>query len=170
MSEGIRASQKNKFIKATFLQACRLEVLHGRWMTADTWAELMCLCFNLEHEQIFTGKDLAATIGSRANEALRNAMDVSHQNVPIGHLGIFRGNLRDAQKRPTHCFYACKSGERPPSSSKTLKELISDSNDLFTKFKLRGAKQETTETLNAESIDDCRGRSAGQKRKVPRSP
>jgi hypothetical protein len=54
-------------IKEAFLTACSDSEFHGRWMTSDTWAELICLRFNLLDSNSFTGTQLNRVFQSRAN-------------------------------------------------------------------------------------------------------
>ena len=80
-------------------------------MTANTWAELICLCFQLSDDLCFNGKDLVKVISLRDNEYLRNSMDVDRNNVPRDHIGIFRDTYKAKGAGMQHCFYATKSGE-----------------------------------------------------------
>ena len=47
------------FIVASFLEAARVVEFQQRWMTANTWAELIKQCYKLEERSLtFTGNDL----------------------------------------------------------------------------------------------------------------
>jgi hypothetical protein len=84
---------------------------HGRWMTLDTWAELICLHFSLLDSNSFTGIQLNKIFQSRANTYIYTAMDIDWQNVPLDNFGIFRDQCY-LPKRTT-CYYACERGLAP---------------------------------------------------------
>lgn len=123
-------------IKEAFLTACSDSEFHGRWMTSDTWAELICLRFNLLDSNSFTGIQLNRVFQSRANTYISTAMDIDRQNVPLDHFGIFRD--RCYLPKRTTCYYACERGQAPKTTPgvKWFHE-INEALDLKIKFKTR---------------------------------
>jgi len=124
-------------------------------MTADTWAELICLCFQLSDDLRFNGKDLVKVISLCNSEYLWNSMDVDRNNVPHDHIGIFQDKYKAKGAGMQHCFYATKSGKMiyTKANLKWYQE-IEDAKDLFTKFKPWGAKRQFNKRTNeiAESM------------------
>lgn len=131
-------------VKESFLAAAADVEFQDMWMTAETWAELICLRYNLLNDNSFTGRDLNKVLGLKSNAYLTNQMDVDRRNVPSDHIGIFRDRYKDSKtNKKLTCFYACKKGEAPKqqnTSSKWYSE-ISDGKILVNKFKTRGAKR-----------------------------
>jgi hypothetical protein len=131
-------------VKESFLAAAADAEFQDMWMTAETWAELICLRYNLLNDNSFTGRDLNKVLGLKSNAYLTNQMDVDRRNVPSDHIGIFRDRYKDSKtNKKLTCFYACKKGEAPKqqnTSSKWYSE-ISDGKILVNKFKTRGAKR-----------------------------
>ncbi len=76
--------------KDTFLAAVADTEFHDKWMTLDTWAELICLRYNLVNSNAFTGIDLNKVFQSRSNLYITTQMDVDRSNIPVDHIGIFR--------------------------------------------------------------------------------
>ncbi len=107
----------DNIIKEAFLTACSDVEFHGRWMTLDTWAELICLCFNLINSHSFTGIDLNKIFQSKSNSNLSTQMDFDHRNVPKDHIGIFQDRYHHP-KRTTR-FYACEKGKAPKTTAGT---------------------------------------------------
>jgi hypothetical protein len=77
-------------------------------MTSDTWAELICLRYNLVKSNAFTGIDLNKVFQSRNNLYLTTQMDVDCSNIPVDHIGIFRDRYKDGTNKKGVCYYACE--------------------------------------------------------------
>jgi hypothetical protein len=77
-------------VKVAFLTAAADVEFHDKWMTSDTWAELICLRFNLMNDYSFTGKDLLKILGLKCNSYLMNQMDVGRRNLAKDHISIFQ--------------------------------------------------------------------------------
>ena len=76
-------------VKVAFLTAAADVEFHDKWMTSETWAELICLRFNLLNDNSFTGKDLVKVLGLKSNAYLTNQMDADRRNLAQDHIGIF---------------------------------------------------------------------------------
>jgi hypothetical protein len=76
-------------VTVAFLTAAADVEFHDKWMTSDTWAELICLRFSLMNDYSFTGKDLLKILGLKCNSYLTNQMDVDRRNLAKDHVGIF---------------------------------------------------------------------------------
>ena len=115
---------------------------HDKWMTSDTWAELICLRYNLVNSNAFTGIDLNKVFQSRSNLYITTQMDVDHSNIPVDHIGIFRDRYKDATNKKRICYYACEKG-KTPRVSKGVKWFheVTEAIDLKTKFKTRKEKR-----------------------------
>jgi hypothetical protein len=99
--------------KDAFLAAAADKEFHDKWMTLDTWAELICLYYNLVNSNAFTGIDLNKVVQSRSNLYLTTQMDVDRSNIPVDHIGIFRDHFKDATNNKLACYYACEKGKAP---------------------------------------------------------
>jgi hypothetical protein len=128
--------------KDAFLAAAADAEFHDKWMTSDTWAELICLRYNLVNSNAFTGIDLNKVFQSRSNLYLTTQMDVDRSNIPVDHIGIFRDRYKDATNKKRICYYACEKG-KTPRVSKGVKWFheVTEAIDLKTKFKTRKEKR-----------------------------
>lgn len=131
-------------VKDAFLTAAADVEFHDNWMTSDTWAELICLRFNLLNGHAFTGKDLLKVLGLKYNSYLTNQMDVDRRNLATDHIGIFRDRYKDKSNKKLTCFYACQQGKAPKLKNITNKwyNEISDGKILVSRFKTRAGKRE----------------------------
>ena len=126
----LHPSPTPNFIKSVFLDACHIKDFHDHSMAADTWAELICQCFNLDTAMVFTGKDLVKMLSLHKSKYLRNMMDVDCCNVHHDHIGIFHDKVKLKGSGTQHCFFTCKSGKAPQITSTKWYKLISDGKDL----------------------------------------
>ncbi len=76
--------------KDAFLAAVADTKFHDKWMTLDTWAELICLHYNLVNSNAFPGIDLNKVFQSRSSLYITTQMDVDRINIPVDHIVIFR--------------------------------------------------------------------------------
>jgi len=76
-------------VKESFLAAAADVEFQDMWMTAETWAELICLRYNLLNDNSFTGRDLNKVLGLKSNVYLTNQMDVDRRSIPSDHIGTF---------------------------------------------------------------------------------
>ena len=86
-------------IKEAFLAATADPEFHEKWMTADTWAELTCLQYNLVDSNAFTGIQLNKVFQSRGNLHLMNQMDVDRNNARVIILVSFEITIKILQKK-----------------------------------------------------------------------
>jgi hypothetical protein len=94
--------------KDAFLGAVTDTKFHIKWMTLDTWAELICLHYNLVNSNVFTGIDLNKVFQSRSNLYLTTQMDVDQSNIPVDHIGILRDPYKDpATNKKQVCLLLC---------------------------------------------------------------
>jgi hypothetical protein len=129
--------------KDAFLAAVADTEFHDKWMTSDTWAELICLRYNLVNSNAFTGIDLNKVFQSRSSLYLTTQMDVDRSNIPLDHIGIFRDRYKDpATNKKRVCYYACEKG-RAPKITKGVKWFheVTEAIELKTKFKTRKEKR-----------------------------
>jgi hypothetical protein len=82
-----------------FLAAAADTQFDDKWMTLDTWAELICLHYNLVNSNAFTGIDLNKVFQSRSNLYLTTQMNVDCSNTPVDRIGIFRDRYKDATNK-----------------------------------------------------------------------
>ncbi len=138
-------------IKEAFLTACSDSEFHGRWMTLDTWAELICLHFNLLDSNSFTGIQLNKVFQSRVNTYISTTMDIDRQNVPLDHFGVFRG--RCYLPKRTTCYYACERGQSPKTTpGDKWFHKMNESLDLKIKFKTR--KEKCALVINGTTLSE----------------
>ena len=87
MTSQVLPTNKNKFVLAVFMQACENITFHNKWMTANTWAESICLNYQLPEGIQFDGTALNKAITSSIVLCL--ALDTPKDNVPRDHCSIF---------------------------------------------------------------------------------
>ena len=109
------------FILRTFLDACMAKTFHNKWMSAQTWAEIINHNFSIQPELQFDGK---ALVGAIKQSHLSESMDVPWTQIPIDHCGIFRRVLQPKGKSKINYYYATSSGSAP-SLEKAWTENIS---------------------------------------------
>jgi hypothetical protein len=105
-------SHNGKNCKRCILAAAADTKFHDKWMTSDTWAELICLCYNLVNSNACTGIDLNKVLQSRSNLYLSTQMDVDRSNIPVVQIEILRDRYKDATNKKRVCFYACEKGKK----------------------------------------------------------
>ena len=133
MSTALQSSEKNKYIIASFREACRNPRFFHRWMTADTWANLITKFYKPSLELQYTGKELTRVLSLKSSRWLTALLDVDTNNVPRNHFGVFRKSYKPKSSTSTiHCFYATEEGKAPTrkTADKWFLE-IDDGNDLL---------------------------------------
>jgi hypothetical protein len=60
----------NGFIKTSFLMAACQEELHHRWMSTETWVQLIVKYLIINSSLMFNGKQLKKCLNSRKNKVL----------------------------------------------------------------------------------------------------
>jgi hypothetical protein len=53
----------NKFVADSFLEACQNPEFQGKWMTSETWGEVISRYYALSPEVSYDGKKLVQAIG-----------------------------------------------------------------------------------------------------------
>ena len=116
---------ENKFITTSFLDACRKPQFQNRWMTAETWCDVIAHHFKLPPETIYNGKQLNNAISR--NKVYGSQVDSSsglETSDAISGANVFRQSYR--QKNSTakvYCFYAAPKGQKPIGIDTTNKWL-----------------------------------------------
>ena len=90
----------NKFIVDTFLEATHNKAFHHRWMTADTWVELIVQYYKPPIDKLFTSSDLLNAI--RRTKWLVDVIDTT--KVIDDELSLYRNTYKP---------YAAPRGEMP---------------------------------------------------------
>ena len=127
-------SADHGFIVSSFLSASRHEEFQHRWMSAETWAQIIvkyaCIS-NIELQ--FNGIDLNRCLNTKKMNNLRDATDVDASKVTSDHIGIFRDNYRrHGQPSKKYYYYATPKGESPIKlENKHWYECVSDASDLL---------------------------------------
>jgi hypothetical protein len=80
-------SNDNKFID-TFLEAAHNKAFHHRWMTADTWVELIVQYYKPPIDNLFTSSDLLNAI--RRTKWLVDIIDTT--KVIDDEVSLYRNN------------------------------------------------------------------------------
>jgi len=123
----------NGFIKTSFLQAARREEFQQKWMSAETWAQLIVKYSIVDSNLIFNGDQLDKCINSRENKRLREEMGL-RLSIPKDHIGIFCEQLRKkGSTKKTSYYYATTSGQSPLEKEKRWYECINDAQELLSK-------------------------------------
>lgn len=117
----------SNFVFTTFLDACKVPTFHNKWMSAQTWAEVIVQRFSITPDLQFDGQTLVNTIARKKHFA--TAMDMAWNNAPVDHHGIFRHMLIKNGKR-IHYYFATTGGGAPSLESNWT-EAIDDASDIF---------------------------------------
>jgi hypothetical protein len=123
---------KNHFILACFLEASRRSEFQHRWMSAETWAQLIVKCTLITNtELVFNGVELNRCINAKKNSLIRSEME-DRVKITSDPIGIFRNNRRLRGASITYYYYATPKGELPVTrQDKQWFENISDGKDLL---------------------------------------
>ena len=113
MTSWLHSFQSSNFIIASFREACRNAVFHHKWMSAQTWAEVIAHQYNLSDEKQYNGKDLVKALSLKSSRWLTNMMDIDPNNVPKDHIGIFRRQYKPKKSGTVYCYYSAPQGQAP---------------------------------------------------------
>ncbi len=101
----------NNFVLQSFFEACKKEEFHNRWMSAATWAEIVCLHYSLGAEVAFDGNKLVHAISR--NKAV-NSLIEGNDGMSKGEISVFRNKYRPkGMSKQVYCFYATQKGDKP---------------------------------------------------------
>jgi len=92
MATGLLPKTKIKYILSIFKQVCETAIIHDKWMTANTWADTICLHYHLSKGIVFDGTALSRAIAP--NIGLCLAMDAPKDNIKTNHCGIFHDHFK----------------------------------------------------------------------------
>jgi len=124
----------NGFIKSSFLLATRREEFQHKWMSAETWAQLIVKYSIIDPSLVFCGDQLDKCLNSRENVRLREQMDLK-SNVPGDHIGIFREHIRKkGMSKKLYYYNATSIGETPLKTQNKWFDCISDAEELIKKI------------------------------------
>ena len=124
----------SEFVVASFLEACRNKEFHHRWMTAETWSNLVRVYYKLSNDNAYTGKLLVKALSSNKHHNLNQQMQiVDVMNVPSDHIGIFRDKYRPRGQAFVYCFYATSRGGIPIKTEGIWFNSIDTATDLLSK-------------------------------------
>ena len=123
----------NGFIKSSFLLATRREEFQHKWMSAETWAQLIVKYSIIDETLVFDGNQLDKCLNSRENVRLREQMDLK-SNVLGDHIGIFHEHIRKkGMSKKLYYYYATPIGETPLKTQNKWFDCISDAEELLIK-------------------------------------
>jgi hypothetical protein len=111
-----------------FFDACKAKSFHNKWMSAQTWADIIIHNFSIQPELQFNGASLGKALGK---SHLSVSMDIPWTQIPPDHCGIFCQMLQPKGKSKTYYFYATTSGNGS-SLEKAWTEDISLGNEFTT--------------------------------------
>ena len=114
MSTMLHPSPASGFIVASFLEATHVTDFHQRWMSVDTWAELIKHHYSLNDSLSFTGNQLLKALSSKQHRHLFTLMDADQSSVPKDHISIFHDKYwPQTSAKHIYCFYATLKGNKP---------------------------------------------------------
>jgi hypothetical protein len=138
------------FIVSTFREACSITAFQGKWMTADTWAEVIVKHYKLSEVMSFNGNQLVNALGLKKNHAFNSEISVAdRRNLPPDHIGIFRDMFRPKGGKRVHCFYAGPRGKAPEDTETAWYNYIYDGKELLEKVITR----QETKKLSSKTIN-----------------
>ena len=143
MSTWVRQKDQSQFItgRGCFKDACKIADFQGKWMTAETWVQLISLYRNLSEDLYFDAAALNKAISN--DRALVLEMDASSLiGIHKEHCGIFHKSHRkksqhgasSAVRSSGWCYYATTPGNspsNPPNSSSALAVKQSNSQSII---------------------------------------
>ena len=152
------------------MEACSKSDFQNRWMSAATWAEIVCRHYNLGEDIAFDGNKLVHAISR--NKAL-NSLIEGNDGVINDHISVFRNKYRlKGMSKQVYCFYATKKGKKPEGVDASSKwhTNISLAEDLLKKkitrnTTLKFESNTINETINLKKLE---GNTLG-KRKRPQN-
>jgi len=153
---GTEASKMNKtcpdFIVSCFRDACSNEAFHGKWMTAETWAQVIIKHFKVNESLKFDGSQIVKALGLKRYASLNSEMLVAdRRTIPFDHIGIFRDVFRQHGKHRVHCFYAGPKGKPPKETQGPWFNYICDGKEFLSTVITRSKTQELSkETVAIE--------------------
>jgi len=106
---------ENKYIIDSFLQAARQPLFQHRWMTAETWAELIARHYQLPEATCYSGQKLVNAL-SRCKWL--NAL-IETRGVINNSICLYRNKHRPKGGKQMHCFYSAPKGETPIGDNAT---------------------------------------------------
>ena len=109
----------NGFIKTCFLQASCREEFQQKWMSAETWAQLIIKYSIVDSSLMFNGEQLDKCINSRENKHLQDEMDL-RLSIPKDHIGIFREQQRKKGSTKRNILLLCYYFRKNPRQRKEI--------------------------------------------------
>ena len=104
-----RATMDNNFVIEVFLEACHKEEFQNRWMSAATWAEIVCRHYNLVAEVAFDGNKLVHAISR--NKVL-NSLVEGNGGMGKNYTTVFQKKVSAVRKDKASILLLCNS-KRP---------------------------------------------------------
>ena len=103
-----------------------------KWMSAETWVQLIVKYSIVDSSLMFNGEKLDKCINSRENKHLQDEMDL-RLSIPKDHIGIFHEQQRKkGSTKRTSYYYATTSGKSPDKEKKWF-DCITDAHELLNK-------------------------------------
>jgi hypothetical protein len=115
LDPGIKSKKMDKacsdFTVSTFQEACSILAFQGKWMTADTWSEVIVKHYNLSDIISCNGNQLASALVLKKHSFNSEISVADHRNLPPNHVGIFHNVFWPKGGKRVHCFYAGPRGK-----------------------------------------------------------
>jgi len=141
--------QHSKYILAVFHQACSDPEFQGRWMSADTWATVINMYYDVPEPMRLEGATINKAVSK--DRELLNEMRMM-DNVGPNHCGIFCASYKPGRKM-AWCYYSMRWGEVPRQTGKWTQN-IDEANDLLEKRVTRGIRRLITNEFNVVRPED----------------
>jgi hypothetical protein len=149
---------ENNFVTETVFEACHKADFQDKWMSATTWAEIVCWHYNLDADVAFDGNKLVHAISH--NKVLNSLFD-GNDGMVKEDIAVFRNKYQArGMTKQVHCFYATRKGERPKGvdASSQWHLNIKSATDLLQKkitrsTTLRFECSNINETLEVKKLD-----------------
>ncbi len=94
-----------------FLEACSKSEFQDRWMSAATWAEIVCRHYNLGKDIAFDGNKL---VHANSRNKAGNFLIEGNDGMINDHISLFRNKYQlKGMSKQVYCYYATKKGKRP---------------------------------------------------------
>ena len=120
-----------EYVVDSFLIATCNPLFHGRWMTAETWCNLIKKFYINNTNLEFNGNTLIKALGLKRYQNLKMQMEADQ--VTSDHIGVFSRKYRPKNKPICYCFYATIKGQVPEEKGGKWSDYVSDANDILEK-------------------------------------
>jgi len=107
----IKGIMENNCVIEAFFEVCRKVDFQDKWMSATTWAEIVCQNYNSGADAAFDGNKLVHAI---SHNKVLNSLFEGNDGMVKEDIAVFWNKYQArGMTKQVHYFYATWRGERP---------------------------------------------------------